>query len=177
MPRTKQHGTHSTYGHGCRCHECLIAHRIYERNASRRRRRVAYGIEEPIAKKMDATPVQEHVIFLTSKGIGLGSIAKAVGTPRSTIQHIKRGTYKNTTTALGNRILAIPAIPREPMAYVDASPIKEMIKKLEKKGISQKDIGKMMGYRYGQLKIKNKMRVWRYEQVQAVCAELLRRNP
>lgn len=177
MPKVKQHGTHSTYGHGCRCEPCLLAHRIYERNASRRRRRVAYGIEEPVVKKMDATPVREHVIFLGSKGIGLGAIAKTVGTPRSTIQHIKRGTYKNTTVELGNKILAIPAIPREPMAYVDASPIKEMIRELNAKGISEKDIGKMIGCRYGQLKIKKHMRVWRYEKVRKVCVELLRLNP
>lgn len=177
MPKVKKHGTHSTYGHGCRCEPCLLAHRIYERNASRRRRRVAYGLEDPVVKKMDATPVREHVIFLGSKGIGMGSIAQTVGTPRSTIQHIKRGTYKNTTVELGNKILAIPAIPRVPMAFIDASPIKKMIKQLEEKGITEKDIGRMMGYRYGHLNIKKHMRVWRYEQVYDVCAEMLRRNP
>lgn len=177
MQKTKRHGTHSGYSHGCRCEECLLAHRVYERNAARRRRRVGYGIEAPSEKKMDATPVREHVIFLASKGIGLGAIASSVGVPRSTIQNIKRGTYKNTTSEIGNKILAVPAIPRMPMAYTDATPIKEMIKKLETKGISRREIGRMVGCRYGQLKIKNNMRVWRYNQLHQICSELLRRNP
>lgn len=120
---------------------------------------------------------QEHVKFLSTRGIGLGAIAKQVGVPRSTIQHIKRGTHERTKIDLAEKILAVPAIPREPMSYTSAEPIKKLLFELEKKGISSKEVGRILGCRYGDLRIKESMRVWRFKQVEAVCKELLRLNP
>lgn len=177
MTKTKKHGTHSTYGHGCRCTPCREAHREYERNAARRRRRIAYGFEVPVVKLVDSTEPRNHIIFLASQGIGLGAIANQVGTYRSTIQRIKRGKTQKTSAELASKILAVPAIPREPMAFTSAEPIKKLLKDLDKKGISNKDVGRIVGARYGNLRIKTHMRVWRYQQLEAVCKELLRKNP
>lgn len=135
------------------------------------------GIQAPEELFVDSTEVREHIIFLSSRGVGLGAIAKQVGTYRSTIQRIKRGLTKTTKKELADKILAIPAIPRVPMAFTSAEPIKKMLNELETKGISSKDVGRVLGAKYGNLKIKTQMRVWRYQQVEAVCKELLRRNP
>ena len=172
-----KHGTHARYSKGCRCENCKVAHRIYEREAARRRRRVRYGIQEPDRKFMDSLPVMEHIHFLSAKGIGLGAIASQVGTNRATIQYIKRGTYPRVSTHLGNKILAVPAIPRMPMAYTDAKPIHDLLTKLEKRGVSRKEIGRALGCRYGDLRIGKKMRVWRFNQVKKACDEVLRRMP
>lgn len=174
MTTTINHGTHSSYSHGCRCSKCIEGHRTYERNASRRRRRVRYGLEAPIIKKIDSSEAQEHIIFLTSKGIGLGSIAYQIGTTRSTVQYIKKGKYKNITKALAEKILAVPAIPRNPEAFIDAAPIHNMVRELQKRGLTKTQIGKAAGVPDGRLIIKKKMRVWRYRQVEAVCKEMLR---
>lgn len=171
------HGTHSGYSKGCRCDECRAAHRVYERNASRRRRRVAYGIESHNPRLIDSKETRDHISFLASNGIGLGAIAKQVGTQRSTIQYIRKGKYERISVKLANKILAVPAIPREPMAYTSAEPIRELLRKLEAKGVSSKDVGRAIGCRYGQLIIKDKMRVWRFRQVEAVCKEMLRLRP
>ena len=172
-----EHGTHARYSKGCRCEGCLVGHRIYEREAARRRRRVRYGIEFPNQRLTDAQPIREHIQFLSSRGIGLGSIAQQVGTHRSTIQRIRRGRTTSTTTELAEKILAIPAIPRVPMAFTDADPLIHLLKKLEKKGVSRNDVGRTLGYRYGRLVIKNKVRVWRYKQIEEVCKEMLRQRP
>lgn len=172
-----KHGTHSGYSHGCRCKECVEAHRIYERNAARRRRRVKYGIEPPSNKKTDATEAREHIKFLTAKGIGLGAIANQVGTYRSTIQYIKRGDYENISTQLANKILAIPAIPREANAFIDAKPVHDLVQQLVKKGVTKKEIALASGIPDGRLVVRNKMRVWRYRKVEATCKEMLRLRP
>jgi len=172
-----EHGTHARYSKGCRCEDCLVGHRIYEREAARRRRRIKYGIELPKQRLTDAQPVRDHIQFLSSKGIGLGAIAQQTGTYRSTIQRIRRGRTTSTTTELAEKILAIPAIPRVPMAFTDAKPLLDLLKDLEKKGVSRNDVGRVLGYRYGRLAIKNKVRVWRYNQIEAVCKEMLRQRP
>lgn len=172
-----KHGTHSGYSHGCRCKNCVEGHRIYERNQSRRRRRIKYGLEEPVVRLIDSSEARDHVRFLTSKGIGLGSIANQVGTNRTTIQYIKKGKYKRISLALSKKILAVPAIPREPMAYISAEPIHKLLAQLEKKGVSSRDVGRVLGCRHNRLVIKNKMRVWRYQQIEAVCKEMLRLRP
>jgi DNA-binding Xre family transcriptional regulator len=126
---------------------------------------------------MDASEVRDHVIFLSSKGIGLGAIANQVGTQRSTIQYIKKGKYEKISVTLGKKILAVPAVPRERMAYTSTKPILDLLEQLNKKGVSSKDVGRALGCRYGTLIVKNKMRVWRFQQVEAVCRDMLRRLP
>ena len=172
-----KHGTHSGYSHGCRCEACIKGHRDYEREAARRRRRVRYGIEAPSNKKIDAEPVREYILFLASRGIGLGAIANQTGTNRATIQYIRRGKFKNISTDLANRILAVPAIPREPNAFTDASPIKELLNQLKKKGVTNRDVAIAIGAKDGRLVVRNKMRVWKYKKVEAVCKEMLRVRP
>jgi len=172
-----EHGTHNRYSKGCRCEKCRIGHRNYERNAARRRRRVKYGIEVEKIRLIDAEETRQHILFLASKGIGLGAIANQVGTNRATIQYIKRGKWPRITVELSSKILAVPAIPREPMAYTSAEPIHELLRQLEKKGISSKDVGRALGCRYGNLQVKNKMRVWRYNKVETACREMLRLHP
>ena len=177
MRYISKHGTHSGYSHGCRCDDCVQGHRVYEREASRRRRRVRYGIEAPSGKKTDAEPVREHILFLSSRGIGLGAIANQVGTNRTTIQYIRRGRYKNISTVLANKILAVPAIPREPNAFTDAEPVKKLMAELKTKGVTSHDVAIAIGARDGRLIIKNKMRVWKYQKVEAACKEMLRLRP
>jgi len=171
------HGTHARYSKGCRCEDCRIGHRLYEREAARRRRRARQGLEVLNSNLMDATEVREHVNFLRSKGLGLGQIAQLCGTHRATIQYIRRGDKPNITKKLGNKILAIPAIPRVPMAYTSAEPIRKLLAELEKKGISAKDVGRAAGCRYGNLQLKTYMRVHRYNKVESICKEMLRLNP
>jgi hypothetical protein len=138
---------------------------------------VKYGIEQEVVKFVDATEVRQHINFLASKGIGLGAIATQVGSYRSNIQRIRSGRVQKVSVGLANKILAVPAIPRLPMAFTTSEPIIELLAKLEKKGVSSKEVGKIMGCRHNNLQIKSHMRVWRYNKVEKVCKEILRKLP
>jgi hypothetical protein len=109
--------------------------------------------------------------------VGLGAVAQQLGSHRANMQRIRSGHQKTISVTLMKRILAIPAIPRIPMAFTSAEPILKLLCELEKKGISGRDVGRIMGCRYGNLRIKKSMRVWRYNEIEKVCKELLRRNP
>lgn len=172
-----KHGTHSGYSHGCRCDACIKGHRDYEREAARRRRRVRYGIEVAPKKKISSASAREHILFLASKGIGLGAIANQVGTNRATIQYIKRGKYKNISTELSKKILAVPSIAREPNAFTDAEPVKLLLAQLKEKGVTKKDVAIAIGAKDGRLVVHRKMRVWKYKKVESVCKEMLRLRP
>lgn len=74
---TCAHGTSTRYVNGCRCEQCRLANRLRQRQASRRKLAIAYGMEAPTL--VDATRVRAHLQMLTAAGMGRRRIAHVAG--------------------------------------------------------------------------------------------------
>lgn len=175
MPTTKKkHGTHSGYSHGCRCQQCKQAHAVYERNAARRRRRIRYGIEEPVERYIDASESREHLKFLASKGVGLGSVSQVVGVYRTNLHKIRSGRTKRITPQLNSKILGVPAIVTHEYGYVNADGVKELVDFLVKNGYTKKQIAEKAGIKSGRVVIKSYMRLCHYKRMDKACRSLIK---
>lgn len=93
--------------HGCRCEPC------YQRRSNEERRRardIAYGTYDP--GWVEAAAVRDHVLALSSVGIGRRRLAELAGVSESAIQALrttKRGLpVRRVTRAVGDAILAVP---------------------------------------------------------------------
>lgn len=168
------HGTHARYSKGCRCEECKVAHRAYEREASRRRRRMRAGIDFYESRLVDISEARAHIVFLRSRGLGLDSIAERAGVSRATIQRVCRSSSKKITRDLEERILGIPAIVYKRGTFVSAQPLKDMLKELSQHGITEGDVARSAGMARPQLNIKNKVRFYKFKRVEHACLDLLR---
>ena len=146
------------------------------RNHTRKIRRHKQGLEFYSNDIVDATEVQEHLKFLQSKGVGLGEVAKLIGTHRSNIQKIRRGEQKNVKATTYEKIMAISALNVSKYTFVDAKPAKKIVKALVDLGVPKTQIGYRLGNKYGHLVIKNKVRLYRLEQLQALHEQILREN-
>jgi hypothetical protein len=171
---TLKHGTHSYYSKGCRCEECRLAHRIYERNAKRRRTHIQYGFISPEPKFVDAGPTREHIHFLRGHGIGLGTIAKNAGVHRSNVQRIVRGQQARVSLGLEKRVLAIPSLAIPENKYVSTEPLKALLEQLNAKGIRNSDVARFLGYKNQHLQLKTFVRLYRFKKIEAACQHLLR---
>jgi len=170
------HGTHNRYSKGCRCDECRVAHRLYERERNRMRTRARYGIEPMPERLVDATQAREHLRFLQSKGIGGYSIAKRAYTTRNYVTEIRANRVKRINKELNERLLAIPAIPTLDGQYVDAEPARQMVKDLLEAGVTKTEIVRFIsGPKARQLVIKDKMRLKRMEKLRTLHGQMVRR--
>jgi hypothetical protein len=92
-PPDHRHGDASTCyrNHGCRCFPCRVTHARYQGN---RTRQIAYGRWD--AGLVDATPVREHLVYLSSCGIGYGRVAELAGVSRTSLAKVLRGSQGGT---------------------------------------------------------------------------------
>lgn len=95
--------SHSSYSKGCRCTDCRVAHRVYERNAARRRRRPDSNYE-PMIRGDEA---RAHLLWLASKGVGLKRISNHTGLALATLQRIRKGTTTRVRHATWDAILSV----------------------------------------------------------------------
>ncbi len=172
--KVRKHGTHACYSKGCRCDSCKVAHREYERDAKRRRSRAKMGIDFYEPRTIDATEVVEHMKFLSSKGFGAGFISARTGLDRQNLLRIRRGEQRTVTREVADKVLSVPALASQPNDRVSSKPLKKLIKKLNKKGVTDTDIGRQAGYKDGRLNLKPTVRLHKYLRIENACAELLR---
>lgn len=174
MPTKIRHASHSGYSHGCRCTLCKEAHRIYERNAARRRRRIRYGLEEHVERFVDATEAREHILFLASRNVGLGSVAKRLNVHRSNMQKIKNGQTKRISPELSQRILAIPSIHTMPYDFVPTDKLRPLINMVYEKGYTMTDIARAIGIPSQRMRVKRYARLYRFNEIEKACNLLLK---
>lgn len=157
MRRTtaREHGTHVCYvlgewgnGPGCRCEPCRLANRTYERDRARR-------TEPPY---VSATPVREHLAYLSSQGVGWKTAARAAGLSPSVVWKILYGRNgkptKRCRPATAERLLAVTSSAGLAGSRVDAGPTWEIIDSLLAKGWTKSAINRAIGNTSGGLQIR-----------------------
>lgn len=119
------HGTRARYAaNRCRCDDCRKANTTY---ATMRARAVRNG---DTAKLVSAERARQHVLELSTKGIGKRAVADASDVAVSVINGIRRGTHKQITERTERRILAVDEGARLDGALVKKSEITKPLRAL-----------------------------------------------
>lgn len=166
-------GTHGRYAKGCRCETCTVAHRIYTRERKRLKTKEAYGLIIIPSKKVDATEIREHILFLSKNNIGVSYIHKKTGMSKSALVNIKRGRYPNVTIETANKILSIPAIAKADGQYVRSDEAKKMIAKMFKAGYKPTEIGRAYNGYSQSIKIQKYVRKYKHDKIKNVYDVLM----
>ena len=133
-------GQRTHYVKGCRCDTCRQANREYNRNRERHLRRVAYGIEAPIVIYVDATEAREHLLWLSSVGVGRRTVHEHAGVSISQIAKIAQGKTRKVHPETADRILAIGAHKRPGAALIDPTRARNQVADIKRKGWSNRAI-------------------------------------
>lgn len=141
-----EHGTRTHYVKGCRCDDCRTANREYARRRDRHLRRVAYGIEQPTARYVDAAEARKHLQWLRSWGIGLKTVAQHTGVSRTSLQQIASGETRKVLVDTERKVLNVLRDTRHPQLLVDASLTWKRIAWLQQRGWSKARIARELGY-------------------------------
>jgi len=168
------HGRHSTYASGCRCNECKEAHRVYELNMSRERRREKLGIEARPVRMVNARNARIHLLFLGQKKIGLRTISERSGVAVSRLLRIRQGKCDQIRKNTSDRILGVAAIDPHPYSWVPAGEAKQLVKDLVDIGFKKTEIAEMLGAKPGShINIKKNIRVERLERLRKIHKNLM----
>lgn len=151
-------GTPTGYVNGCRCQACSTAHRDYNREWERRKRRVAYGIEQAYVPYVDCTEARQHLIWLQQQGIGKRTVSEVSGIAQSTIDKIRTGKRHRAKPDTITRILAVGTHRTQAGASIDAAPTWRYINDLLELGFTKTRIAHELGRTTPALQI-NRQRV------------------
>lgn len=157
-------GTRTAYVTGCRCDACREANRTYARERDRQQRRVAYGIEEPVVRLVDATEAREHLRWLRSFGVGLRTVSALTGLGRSALQEIRDGVSRRVKPDTERKIVNIYRDTRHQAMLVDATRTWQRIDWLQEQGWAKARIARELGFRTPALQINRTRVTWRTEQ-------------
>jgi hypothetical protein len=130
---------------GCRCEPCTVANRVYARELDRHHRRVAYGIEEPVVRLVDATETREHLLWLRSFGVGKRTVHKLTGISTTTLWEIAKGDTLKVLPDTETKILGLWRDTRNNAMIVDAGQTWKRITWLQQQGWSKARIARELG--------------------------------
>lgn len=172
-----KHGTNNRYSKGCRCDECRVAHRIYERERTRNIRRARQGLESRHIRLVDATEAREHIEFLRSRGIGLLAIGEHCGLHKSYIRDVARGRKQQIMRKNHNKIIAVPALYTMGGQYQNANEAKRLLKEMRDAGFMWRQIADAMGQKSASINIRVKVRTKRLHSIRSAHAKLMKNRP
>lgn len=152
------HGTRTRYVTGCRCEPCRTAHRDYNREWDRQKRRISYGLEERHEPYVDASEAITHLHWLSSQGVGKRTIAKASGIGLTSISEFINGTRTRARQQTIDRILAVGTHRIADGSTIDARPAWALINDLLELGVTKRRIAKAIGAKTPALQI-NRQRI------------------
>jgi len=133
-----KHGKRGSYQRGCRCPEC--------REANARYRRLQRKMPEKI-RLVDAGPAREHILWLSSQGIGEQAVADATDLDRSTVSRIRGGRLPRIRATTNVKILAVDTGARLDGSLVPKEPIKRLVRKLRNQGYTLRFLARSLGYK------------------------------
>lgn len=141
----RPHGTRAKYvAERCRCDECTAANRAYARALEREKRRVAYGIEAPKVRVIDAGEARAHIEWLRSQGVGMRRISEVSGIAKSALtKMLVDGARAHVSTI--NAVLAVPKTAIANGSRVDASRAAALVADLRYLGFRRRHIAREMG--------------------------------
>jgi hypothetical protein len=97
--------SHRSYSKGCRCDGCRAEHRTYER--TRKRLRGRPDGPGPSFFYVPANEAQEHLLWLTERGVGIRQMSRVSGVSKSTLQRIRSGVIVTIRSTTSKRVLAL----------------------------------------------------------------------
>jgi len=135
----RQHGTNACYKwgpepgsdwrKGCRCRECTTAGVTYIKQWERRK---ANGYEP----YFDNVEAREHILWLSSQGVGRSVVAAKTGIACSTIRNIATGRFTRSKRETIDRILSVGTHLRKPGARLDATRTRQLLDELLAEGFT-----------------------------------------
>jgi transcriptional regulator with XRE-family HTH domain len=142
----REHGTRAKYVvEKCRCEPCTNANRTYARQRDRQARRVRYGFDEPNPAFIDATEAREHLLWLSSVGVGKRRVAELTGVSLSAIDKLRQGNRTKCRPETAAKILAVGRSRTSDGAFIDAKKTWRLIDDLLKHGWTKQAIAKAIG--------------------------------
>lgn len=142
----RQHGTRAKYVvEKCRCEPCTNANRTYARQRDRHARRVRYGFDEPNPAFIDATEAREHLLWLSSVGVGKRRVAELTGVSLSAIDKLRQGNRTKCRPETAAKILGVGRSRASDGAFIDAKKTWRLIDDLLKHGWTKQAIAKAIG--------------------------------
>jgi len=150
----RQHGTRAKYvADKCRCQPCTAANAAYQRGRERHQARVRYGIEQPRRPFIDATETRQHLLWLSSVGVGRRQIHARSGIGISAIDKIRTGKVTKIRPATADKLLAVGKSMTANRALVDARDTWKKINELLGNGWTKAAIDRALGGRGRTLQI------------------------
>ena len=142
----REHGTRAKYVvEKCRCEPCTNANRTYARQRDRQARRVRYGFDEPKPAFIDATEAREHLLWLSSVGVGKRRVAELTGVSLSAIDKLRQGNRTKCRPQTADKILGVGRSRASDGAFIDAKKTWRLIDDLVKHGWTKQAIAKAIG--------------------------------
>lgn len=160
------HGTRVRYMTGCKCVPCRAANSRYETDRAAARKRGDWnGI-------ISAEHARQHLLTLSSSGIGRRLVSEISGLGNSTLSAIKSGDKAQIRARTAKRIFAVTADARAGRTLVKAGPVWTQINRLLREGFTKAALARRLGYKRPALQIhphrvtaKNAMKVERLHAV------------
>jgi hypothetical protein len=129
-------------GHSCGCDDCVDANRLYVRRVQKLR---AYGRYD--GKRIDATPVAEHINYLRENGIGSERLGELCGVSYRTVQGIVQARHPTCLLRNAERILSVkPSLDAlAPGAFISSRGVQRRMQALCALGWTQQAIAAEWG--------------------------------
>ncbi len=137
----KPHGNRVRYMSGCRCVPCRASNSRYETERRAARSRGEWnGI-------VDAEKARQHLLLLSSRGIGRDTVSEVTGFSASCIDLIRTGKRAGIRAMNEKAILAIdPDAPLNDAMLVSPKETWKRLRWLLRNGFTKKEIARRLGY-------------------------------
>jgi hypothetical protein len=146
----RSHGDRVRYIAGCRCDDCRQANTAYERARQAARKAGDWNGLVP------ADRAREHLVALSSKGVGRNSVAHVTGIARSTLWAVITGEKRRLRARSERAILAVTVEAAADRALVDAAPTWRFIEQMLADGYTKTRLARELGCKTAALQIGRK---------------------
>ena len=141
----RPHGTRSRYGvEGCRCPACTAAASRYQHRLKRIQLEEHYGARP--SRFVDPVEAQDHLLKLQAAGIGSKQVSALCGISRSAVNEIRNGCRARIRRQTADAILGVCLDEHcTPHALVDAKPAHRAVERMQRAGLTKKEIAHALG--------------------------------
>ena len=140
LAEAKAHGTRVKYLGGCRCLPCRAANAGYECRRLQARRSGDWNGLIPAGR------ARQHLLALSSAGVGRRTVADIAGVPQSLLHRIRSGRRRRIRALTARRILLVSRTAMNDARLVPAGRAWRMIERLVEEGFTRAEIARRLGY-------------------------------